>query len=640
MLPGVATGSRPTMTFWLLLLLLPGVVHGFSCESSCVGLVSCEEYAPQTCAALEMLGCRCPACSPSCRSDHRRLQQEVKNVSLGEIYSLEKAAVEVTYDFVVVGGGSGGCAAARKLALAGYSTVVLERGVDDSAAPLTQTGVPGFAAVINDATVYEAFRFTDGVWGGVPKVLGGGSSLNAGYWVEESDAFFDDAGLSAHIPGIRAAYDDVRELLATPQADDEHALVPPSMEALVDALNPTATYRRRIPDDVTGPYLLEKFHTLRRKSRTGASRLCKEDNDLLDIATETTAHRILFDSGTAVGVRCTSSFFRKQNETILVDIRARRSVILAAGVIYTPALLMKSGVGDPMDLAKVSAVVGENFTTIAVNDAVGRNFIDRPTSTVTQVYKPLAIPPNGVDWFMSGPNVVDENGTTFSEIGGRGVQAHFAAASTALVAAEDRSPAFRQYIIDIFAALPCVRAFIDDSITQYAIVRRTPSRGNVTLDVNLNPVVNANAFATQDDVDLAKAAWATLIKIATNDVWAPYEAAAENRSINDFCPGIGIGLDLDSLALNTALGINSTDAIDAVLLKSNRYTSWHYFGTASLGTVVDPDTFQVIDVPRLHVLDASIFPVLTYANPQSTVMAVATHAASRIADFYADLPFA
>lgn len=70
-------------------------------------------------------------------------------------------------------------------------------------------------------------------------------------------------------------------------------------------------------------------------------------------------------------------------------------------------------------------------------------------------------------------------------------------------------------------------------------------------------------------------------------------------------------------------------------LNNSRGTSWHYFGTAALVSVVDPTTFEVLGgVTNLHVVDASVFPNTTLANPQPTIMALALVAAQRIVDLY------
>jgi len=35
--------------------------------------------------------------------------------------------------------------------------------------------------------IIENIRYTDGVWTSIPKILGGGSSLNAGIMLQETD---------------------------------------------------------------------------------------------------------------------------------------------------------------------------------------------------------------------------------------------------------------------------------------------------------------------------------------------------------------------------------------------------------------------------------------------------------------------
>ena len=87
----------------------------------------------------------------------------------------------------------------------------------------------------------------------------------------------------------------------------------------------------------------------------------------LRIVTQSTASRILFEDGRAVGAEIIGA-----EETIL---RAHE-VIVSAGAIHSPALLMRSGVGNPADLAPFGIPV------VAPRAAVGRNLMEHPSIAV------------------------------------------------------------------------------------------------------------------------------------------------------------------------------------------------------------------------------------------------------------------
>lgn len=68
--------------------------------------------------------------------------------------------------------------------------LVLERGLSDSEIPETHQA-QAWPRVVNPAAA-ETIRWTDGTWGAVAKVLGGGTSINGGLYIEEEPAFFTE----------------------------------------------------------------------------------------------------------------------------------------------------------------------------------------------------------------------------------------------------------------------------------------------------------------------------------------------------------------------------------------------------------------------------------------------------------------
>ncbi len=77
------------------------------------------------------------------------------------------------------------------------------------------------------------------------------------------------------------------------------------------------------------------------------------------------ADRVLFKGGRATGV------------AVRIDGRPRtftgRRIILSAGAVHSPAILMRSGVGDP------SVLAGFGIPVIAANPHVGRHMLEHPT---------------------------------------------------------------------------------------------------------------------------------------------------------------------------------------------------------------------------------------------------------------------
>lgn len=93
----------------------------------------------------------------------------------------------------------------------------------------------------------------------------------------------------------------------------------------------------------------------------------------LSVRADTLVRRILFDGTRAVGVEVESE---AGIETIAAD-----RVVLAAGAIHTPHLLMLSGVGPAQTLA------AHDIEPVIVNEAVGKNFQDHPFAPLVALLK-------------------------------------------------------------------------------------------------------------------------------------------------------------------------------------------------------------------------------------------------------------
>lgn len=93
----------------------------------------------------------------------------------------------------------------------------------------------------------------------------------------------------------------------------------------------------------------------------------------LRIITESVANSILFEGRRVLGAQLSGA----ASETI----RAAE-VIVSAGAIHTPALLLRSGVGPPRDLASVGVDV------VASREGVGRNLMEHPSIAVAAYLPP------------------------------------------------------------------------------------------------------------------------------------------------------------------------------------------------------------------------------------------------------------
>jgi 5-(hydroxymethyl)furfural/furfural oxidase len=96
----------------------------------------------------------------------------------------------------------------------------------------------------------------------------------------------------------------------------------------------------------------------------------------LDIRTDTTVSRLLFAHGTATGVATSRGGARQ-------EMRARH-VVLSAGALATPAILMRSGIGPAPHLADCGIEVLQNLP------GVGQNLMEHPSAGLVLFLKPSA----------------------------------------------------------------------------------------------------------------------------------------------------------------------------------------------------------------------------------------------------------
>jgi len=119
------------------------------------------------------------------------------------------------------------------------------------------------------------------------------------------------------------------------------------------------------PDAVgAGPMAMNKLGRLRISTALGYLSSARYRANLA-IRANTTVRRIVIENGTAVGV-----------ETVAGDRIDARLVVVSAGAIHTPGVLVRSGVGDADELASLG------IEPVAVVPGVGANLSDHPALAI------------------------------------------------------------------------------------------------------------------------------------------------------------------------------------------------------------------------------------------------------------------
>ncbi|KAL8440337.1 hypothetical protein Efla_000225 [Eimeria flavescens] len=112
---------------------------------------------------------------------------------------------EDTYDYIIVGGGAGGCAIADVLSQGGNKVLLLERGMERSLATTPNAmSARGAGIGLADATISQPVGTVQGVRTFSGAVMGGGSAINLGIVIGETEEFFQE--MSRQYPGFRIDY--------------------------------------------------------------------------------------------------------------------------------------------------------------------------------------------------------------------------------------------------------------------------------------------------------------------------------------------------------------------------------------------------------------------------------------------------
>ncbi len=281
----------------------------------------------------------------------------LKQVSVSKLMPQNRA-----YDFIVVGAGSAGCAVAASLADAQAGSIaVIEAGPSD-AHPFVK--IP-FALIwlMGSRRDWQFTSAPQKALGGrqikIPrgKMLGGSGSINSMVWFRGRADDFD----GWQVPGwawsdVAPAFDAIEALLTPASFDAAHPLVRrlgPLFGANTDT-NPT-------PERESGGVFRFNMRRNRRWSPADAFLRPAQAKGVTVITGKEVA-RLGFDGKTARDV------VFKDGSTI----HARRGIVLSAGAIGSPTILLQSGVGPAQDLT------AQNIPVIMDAPGVGANLHDHP----------------------------------------------------------------------------------------------------------------------------------------------------------------------------------------------------------------------------------------------------------------------
>jgi len=532
----------------------------------------------------------------------------------------DRNPIEGEFDYIIVGAGSAGCVLANRLSAdPGKRVLLLEAGGDDN---WIWFHIPvGYLFAIGNPRSDWMYKTESqpGLNGRVlnyprGKVVGGSSAINAMVYMRGQAGDYDH-WRQLGLPGW--SWDDVKPYFKKHVdhflGQSEHHDVggewrvefPRLRWDIIDAWRDAAEQYGipKIDDFNTGDNEGScYFHVNQKRGRrwSAARGFLKPVLNRKNLRLET---RCLVEGLTFIGRRAAGVRFRQSG--VARSARCRGEVVLAAGAIGSPQIMMLSGVGPAEDLAGLGIPVLLDKPGVGANlhDHLQLRLIYKVTGirTLNEMYSSLlARAKMGIDYalFRRGPLTMAP-----SQLG----------AFTRSDPTQER-PNLQYHIqplsLDKFGdSLHPFPAF-----TASVANLRPTSRGHIKLksaDPSAAPAIQPNYLATPEDRRIAAQSIRITRQISAQPALKPYSPV-------EFLPGPSVGDD--EAALERAAGDIGT-------------TIFHPVGTAKMGrdddarAVVDA-RLRVIGLEGLRVIDASVMPSITSGNTNSPTIMIAEKGAA------------
>lgn len=532
-----------------------------------------------------------------------------------------------SYDFIVVGAGSAGCVIATKIIEQTNATVLLIEAGHKDTNPFIHmpAGIPYVmqSSVWNYQTEPEPYANNRRIPVPQGKVLGGSSSVNGMIYVRGNPQDYDRWEKDYGCEGW--GYNDVLPYFITSEnneslagkyhGNDGHLWVsenryrhPLSMAYIRSAQELGFPYVTDFNgEEQAGIGFYQTTTHLGKRASAAYSYLNRVlNNERLTVVTDALTEQVIIENKKAVAVQYRH---RKGTETA----RAKSEVIVTAGALGTPKLLMLSGIGPKKHLEDMGVALKVD------NPQVGKNFHDHLhlslnalTPDMPNLMKEaegLKKISNGIEWMLYKAGVVTSNileSGGFFDLDGDG---------------RPETQIHALPVIDNFDNLDSRKEVSGDGITLKVGHVQPKSRGEVLLrskDPADLPMIKGNYLADPDDVAAQLRAVkfglkffeAPSLKKIISKVIAPDSSYDTDEKLEDF-------------------------------IRQYAKTVFHPVGTCRMGGSPENSAIdiqlKVRNVEHLRVADSSALPCISSANTNAPVIMLAEKAADLIINDYRQL---